>query len=285
MSAATEQNPERGTVVTDQRAVKVRIDDVGKRFMGGTSEITALDGVSFEFYEREFITLLGPSGCGKSTLLRIMAGLDRPSQGEVVMYQGDDREVQTSIVFQDYSILPWKTVEANVAFGLRMRGHTRREAFELAREWLAKMKLTGFEKAYPAQLSGGMKQRVALARALALDPALLLLDEPFAALDAQMRVILQEELLRQWESDLSRTALAVTHDLDEAILLSDRIVLMSARPGRVKQIFDVAIERPRDPSVRHSPEFVRLRQEIWLSLREEVTPDRAVVGAARVVTR
>ncbi|MCM2387586.1 ABC transporter ATP-binding protein [Streptomyces albipurpureus] len=250
--------------------VKVRIEGVSKIFVSGTADVTALDDVSFTFREREFITLLGPSGCGKSTLMRILAGLEKPSAGEVTVNHYGDHLTQLSIAFQDYSILPWKTVEANVAFGLRMRGQSRREALATAHTWLETMKLTGFEKAYPAQLSGGMKQRVALARALALDPALLLLDEPFAALDAQMRQILQEEMLRQWESDRSRTAVAVTHDLDEAILLSDRIVLMTARPGRVKQIFDVPIERPRDPSVRYAPEFLELRQEIWESLREEV---------------
>jgi NitT/TauT family transport system ATP-binding protein len=246
------------------------IDSVHKRFATRSGEVVAVEEASFAVHEREFISLLGPSGCGKSTLIRLLAGLDRPTSGEVRLTVPDDHRAGVSVAFQDYSIMPWKTVEANVAFGLRMQGRSRREAYAVARDWLTTMKLGGFEKAYPAQLSGGMKQRVALARALALDPALLLLDEPFAALDAQMRQILQEDILRQWESDRTRTAIAVTHDLDEAVLLSDRIVLMTARPGRIKQIFDVPLPRPRTPDVRYTPEFAELRQEIWTSLRDEV---------------
>lgn len=246
------------------------IDQVHKRFATRSGEVVAVDDVSLTVREREFVSLLGPSGCGKSTLVRLLAGLDRPTRGSVRLTFGDAHRAGVSVAFQDYSIMPWKTVEANVAFGLRMQGRPRREAYAVAGEWLGTMNLDGFEKAYPAQLSGGMKQRVALARALALDPALLLLDEPFAALDAQMRQVLQEDILRLWESDRTRTAVAVTHDLDEAVLLSDRIVLMTARPGRIKNVFDVPLPRPRGPEVRYSAQFAELRQEIWASLRDEV---------------
>jgi len=248
----------------------IQIEGVEKRFATRGGDVHALQGVDLEVAEREFISLLGPSGCGKSTLVRLLARLERPTEGRLRLNLADPDRTAVSVAFQDYSILPWKTVENNVAFGLRMQGRPRTEALEVARHWLEAMKLSGFEKAYPAQLSGGMKQRVALARALALDPALLLLDEPFAALDAQMRQLLQEDILRQWEADQTRTAVAVTHDIDEAILLSDRVVLMTHRPGRIKEIFDVPIPRPRTPEVRYERAFVELRHTIWESLREEV---------------
>lgn len=248
----------------------IEIEGVHKRFATRSGDVQALQGVDLQVAEREFISLLGPSGCGKSTLVRLLAGLDRPTEGRLRINLREADRTAVSVAFQDYSILPWKTVENNVAFGLRMQGHSRKEALSTARHWLGVMKLSGFEKAYPAQLSGGMKQRVALARALALDPALLLLDEPFAALDAQMRQLLQEDILRQWEQDRTRTAVAVTHDIDEAILLSDRVVLMTHRPGRIKEIFDVPIPRPRTPEVRYEQAFVELRHVIWESLRAEV---------------
>src|SRR3546814_644912 len=248
----------------------IQVEGVHKRFATRGGDVVALEGVSLDVAEREFISLLGPSGCGKSTLVRLLAQLDRPTEGSLRFNLPDVDRTAVSVAFQDYSILPWKTVENNVAFGLRMQGRSKKAALAIAHEWLDTMKLAGFEKAYPAQLSGGMKQRVALARALALDPALLLLDEPFAALDAQMRQLLQEDILRQWEHDRTRTAVAVTHDIDEAILLSDRVVLMTARPGRIKEVFDVPIARPRTPEVRYEKAFVELRHTIWESLREEV---------------
>jgi NitT/TauT family transport system ATP-binding protein len=252
--------------------ISVSIRDVTKIFVSHTGETKALAETSLHVREGEFVSLLGPSGCGKSTLLRLLASLDRPSTGEVELTLNNAGRSPVSVVFQDYSIFPWKTVLGNVAFGLRLAGKKRPEAERIAREHIVRMNLAGFENAYPGQLSGGMKQRVSLARALALDPDLLLLDEPFAALDPQMRQILQEDLLRQWENGDVRTAISVTHDLDEAILLGDRVALMSARPGRIKRIFDVPFGRPRSPDIRYSQKFSEIRQEIWASLRDEVRP-------------
>jgi NitT/TauT family transport system ATP-binding protein len=251
---------------------KVVIDNVSKEFASRTGKaFTALDDVSFTIGRGEFVSVVGPSGCGKSTLLRMIAQLDRPSSGQIdIICENSDRS-PTAVVFQEYSIFPWKTVEANVAFGLKMRGVKKSQAHATAREWIKKVGLGGFEKNYPGTLSGGMKQRVAVARALALNPEVLLLDEPFAALDAQLREVLQEELLAQWQdNDSGRSAMLVTHSLDEAILLGDRVVLMSSSPGRVRASFTVPFARPRTPHIRGSKEFAALREEIWTQLREDV---------------
>jgi NitT/TauT family transport system ATP-binding protein len=261
------------------RPPKVRVDAVEKAFVPrGSAPVQALGGVDLVVRAGEFISVVGPSGCGKSTLLRLVANLDRPSAGRIEIQRESDVGSATAVVFQEYSIFPWKSVEANIAFGLRMRGESRAAALEQARVWIGKVGLTGFERALPATLSGGMKQRVAIARAFALDPEVLLLDEPFAALDAQLREVLQEELLDQWqrESGANRSAILVTHSLDESILLGDRVVLMSARPGIVKEEFDVPFARPRTPALRATEEFGALRDRIWASLREEV--DRTARG-------
>ncbi|WP_433503122.1 ABC transporter ATP-binding protein [Pseudonocardia halophobica] len=259
----------------------VTVSGVGKHYPTGRGAATvALEQVDLTIGSGEFLSLLGPSGCGKSTLLRLLAGLEEATSGRI----GFDLEAgrsPVSVVFQDYSIFPWKTVEQNVAFGLRMTGTDRRTAYDTARSWLRRMDLGGFERSYPGQLSGGMKKRVSLARALAVDPALLLLDEPFAALDAQMRQVLQEDMLRLWEEDRRRTAVIVTHDLDEALLLGDRVVLMSARPGRVRRVFDVPFARPRSAEIRYLPEFAALRREIWAELRAVMSEGRAGQGGAR----
>lgn len=255
------------------RPAKVVITNVHKTYVPrGAAPVNALAGIDLEVRPGEFVSIVGPSGCGKSTLLRIVASLDRPTDGLVEIHRTSADGSPTAVVFQEYSIFPWKTVEANVAFGLRMRGESKSHALKVAREWLGKVGLAGFEKALPATLSGGMKQRVAIARAFALDPEVLLLDEPFAALDAQLREVLQEELLDQWqrESGADRSAILVTHSLDESILLGDRVVLMSARPGVIKQVFEVPFARPRTPALRASEQFGVLRDEIWASLREEV---------------
>ena len=255
--------------VAPQRPVAV-MERATKLFLHGQEELYATRELDFELYQDEFCSIVGPSGCGKSTMLRMIAGIETPTAGTVTVHgDGTDRP-HTAVAFQEYGIFPWKTVRANVEFGLRMHHVPKAEARERASEWIQRIGLSQFKDSYPAQLSGGMKQRVSLARALALDPHLLLLDEPFAALDAQLRSIFQTDLLRLWQEGPRRSAMFVTHSLDEAILLSDRIVLVSARPASVKRIFIVPFGRPRTPDIRNEPEFAALRQEIWELLREDV---------------
>lgn len=251
-----------------------------KTYVRGAQEVPALDDVDLEIREGEFCSIVGPSGCGKTTLLRLFAGLETPSAGEVGVHDDGTGRPSTAVAFQEYGIFPWKSVLDNVTFGLRMHGVAKREAVTRSRAWIDRMGLTGFENAYPAQLSGGMKQRVSLARALALDPSFLLLDEPFAALDAQLRSLFQEELLRLWEEGPRRTALFVTHSLDEALFLSDRVVLVTARPAQIKRVFEIPFPRPRSADIRNDPEFARLRAELWELLREEVTASSSTTGAA-----
>ncbi|WP_084614787.1 ABC transporter ATP-binding protein [Nakamurella lactea] len=250
-------------------AVKIEARSVGKRY-GVKDTVQALDDVDLTVGEGEFVCLVGPSGCGKSTLLRMMAGLHRPSEGEVLIHSRAGVRNPTAMVFQDYGIFPWKTVEANVRFGLDVARVGRAEATAATRRWLDKLGLADFAGSYPATLSGGMRQRVSIARALAVEPEVLLMDEPFAALDAQLRTILQEELLTLWQED-RRTVVFVTHSLEEAILLGDRVVVMSARPGRIIADFRVDIERPRSAETRTNPRFAELEQQLWSVLRSEVS--------------
>lgn len=256
--------------------VHVEIEQVAKTYVGAHGPVLALSEVDLTVRRGEFVCVVGPSGCGKSTLLRMLAGLDEPSAGRISLHHEDEHRAAFTVAFQDYSIFPWKTVSANVAFGLRQRGHSRARARRVAAEWIDRLGLSGFENAYPGALSGGMKQRVSLARALALDPELLLLDEPFAALDAQLRQLMQDDLLEQWNDESSRTALMVTHSLEEALLLGDTVVLMSARPGRIRDVFAVPFDRPRRPSLREDPEFARLKGRIWEKLRDEVQAAMAI---------
>lgn len=209
--------------------------------------VPALKNINLSVGINDFICIVGPSGCGKSTLLRIIAGLEQASEGRV-FYMGKEvkktnREV--GMVFQDYSLLPWQNVLENIALGLVFAGMSRKESLQLARKYLKLVGLEAFAHAYPYELSGGMQQRAAIARALANDPRVLLMDEPFGALDAHTRILLQEELLRIWEQD-RKTIIFVTHSVDEAIYLADRIVVMSAHPGRIKEVIDVIMPRPRD---------------------------------------
>lgn len=260
------------------KPAKITISQVRKIYSTASADIEALSGIDLSIANGSFCSVVGPSGCGKSTLLRMLAGLETPSQGEIRIRQHDEARALVAVAFQDYSIFPWKTVEANVAFGLRARGMAGGKARDLSRRWIEKLGLKGFEQAYPHSLSGGMKQRVALARVFALDPEIMLLDEPFAALDAQLRQLLQEDLLAQWEQARDRTAMFVTHSLDEAILLGDRVVLMSARPGRIKKIYDVPFGRPRTPEIRSLAQFAEFREQLWQELKTEV--DRQARGEA-----
>ncbi len=256
--------------------LKIHVDGVTKTYHARRT-VQALLRIDLKIIEGQFVCLLGPSGCGKSTLLRMIGGLDHPSGGEIVINARSARAVPTATVFQSYNVFPWKTILGNVRFGLEMHGASRREADVTARKWLARMGLTDFADAYPPSLSGGMLQRVAIARALAVEPEILLMDEPFAALDAQHRRIMQEELLALWQED-RRTVVFVTHSLEEAVLLGDRIVVMSARPGRVLREFDVPFDRPRRAEIRTDPRFAALEGEIWDLLKSEV--DRAPEGEA-----
>ncbi|MEJ6023539.1 ABC transporter ATP-binding protein [Ramlibacter sp. PS4R-6] len=246
----------------------LEIREVAKTFAGGT---VALQATNLSVAENDFITILGPSGCGKSTLLRMVAGLDTPTSGRIaldghtVSGPGADR----GMVFQSYTLFPWLTVLQNVCFGLREKGLPLAQQLEIARTFVAKVGLKGFENHFPKQLSGGMQQRTALARALANDPRILLMDEPFGALDHQTRELMQELLLGIWEAE-RKTALFVTHDIDEAIFMGTRVVVMSARPGRIKCDLPVPIAHPRAYSVKTQPAFVDLKARLTEEIRIEV---------------
>ncbi|MBZ9604702.1 ABC transporter ATP-binding protein [Phyllobacterium chamaecytisi] len=236
-----------------------------------TDRVTVLDGVDLNIRKGEFITLVGPSGSGKSVLLDIIGGLTQASKG-IVQLDGTTitrPDPKTGYVFQQYALFPWRTALSNIEYALEVRGVPKRERSDRARYFLALFGLSGFEDRYPNQLSGGMQQRVAIARALASNPEVLLMDEPFAALDAQTREILQSELLKIWEK-INTTVIFVTHSIDEAIYLADRIVVMTARPGTVKEIIDIDLQRPRDGDIRSSTEFNAYRARVWEALRDEV---------------
>jgi NitT/TauT family transport system ATP-binding protein len=247
----------------------VRIRDVSVVFKDRGPGLLALDRVSLDVEPGEFLCLVGPSGCGKSTLLRVCASLIPQTSGEVSIGADRPGAPLTAMVFQEHALLPWRTVRDNVVFGLENRGVPREAREARTREMLALVGLTRFAAAYPHQLSGGMKQRVGIARALANDPEVLLMDEPLAALDAQTRTLMQEELLRIW-AELEKTVMYVTHSIEEALLLGDRIALLTARPGRIKRVFPVDLGRPRGLEIRASPEFGALLDKVWAELREEV---------------
>jgi NitT/TauT family transport system ATP-binding protein len=250
---------------------KLRIDEVTLRFLPkGGKPVTALDGISLDVADKEFSVIVGPSGCGKSSLLRLVAGLIEPSAGRISL---DGREVtgpgrDRGMVFQSYTLFPWLTVEDNVEFGLKLGGMAAEERKRVAKRYIQEVGLEGFEKSYPKQLSGGMMQRVALARALANDPEILLMDEPFGALDSQTRSLMQELLLKIWEHS-HKTVLFITHDIDEAILLGDRVHVMTARPGRIKEMVEIDIARPRNVDVLTSVEFITLKRRIMALIHDE----------------
>ncbi|GAA4297979.1 ABC transporter ATP-binding protein [Streptomyces venetus] len=248
---------------------KVTAHDLTRAFGRGPRAVAALGPLYLTVAPGEFVCLAGPSGCGKSTLLRIAAGLLRPSDGTLEIRTTGPRPA--AMIFQDYGIYDWKTVQANVRFGLDVQRVPRREADARAADWLSRLGLADFAHAYPATLSGGMRQRVAIARALAVEPELLLMDEPFAALDAQLRTILQDELLEITQA-LRTTTLFITHSLEEAIVLGDRVLVMSARPGRIIAERRPPFPRPRTGDVRATPEFSALKSELWDLLRKEAVP-------------
>lgn len=250
----------------DQLTVK----GVTKTFTTARGSTQALLPIDFSVQENDFVTILGPSGCGKSTLLRIVAGLDYPSQGTVLL---DGRQVEgpgadRGMVFQSYTLFPWLTIEQNIRFGLRERGMSEAEQKERSDFFIARVGLKGFEHHFPKQLSGGMQQRTAIARALANDPKILLLDEPFGALDNQTRVLMQELLLGIWES-ARKTVLFVTHDIDEAIFMANRVAVFSARPGRIKSELTVDFPHPRHYTLKTSPEFMDIKARLTEEIRVE----------------
>lgn len=248
----------------EARSVKVQVKGVRMVFDTRNGEMVALNGVDLDIHENEFICVVGPSGCGKSTLLNIIAGLTQPTSGTVlcngkeVTGTGTDR----GVVFQQYALFPWLTVKKNVKFALEMRGVKGQEADEEAMKYLEKVDLVKFADHYPKELSGGMKQRVAIARAYAVNPSLLLMDEPFGALDAQTRTQLQTELLRTWEEE-KKTCFFITHDVEEAILLASKVIIMSARPGRIREVLDIDIPYPRTQETKILPRFTELKNYIW----------------------
>jgi NitT/TauT family transport system ATP-binding protein len=234
--------------------------------------VRALQNFDIDVKEGEFLSIVGPSGCGKSTFLNVLLGLIRPDSGDIRMRGAPISGPSTdrAMVFQEFGLLPWRNVKANVELGLELKGLAGAERARVSEPLIEMVGLTGFEGHFPHELSGGMKQRVGLARALATDPNVLLMDEPFAALDAQTRDLMQVELLRIWQQ-ARKTVLFVTHQIDEAIYLSDRVMVMTKRPGRAKKIFPIDLPRPRDYEMRVTPEFNELKLEIWNELKDEIT--------------
>ncbi|SEI83415.1 NitT/TauT family transport system ATP-binding protein [Azotobacter beijerinckii] len=258
----------------------LRMEFTAQNESGRAERVVALEHFDLEVRAGEFLSVLGPSGCGKSTFLSILAGLAEKSGGSIRI---DGRPLEginanQGVVFQGYALFPWRTVLENIEVGLEIRGVGKAERRERAREYLELVGLGGFGARYPHEISGGMKQRVSIARALVYEPEVLLMDEPFAALDAQTREILQAELLRIWDAR-KKTIVFITHSLDEAIFLSDRIAVMTHRPGRVKEILEVPLPRPRPAELRNSEEFVHLRQRAWEVLKDEVRFASAPVPA------
>ncbi|TAN02067.1 MAG: ABC transporter ATP-binding protein [Rhizobiaceae bacterium] len=258
--------------MTEFKNAKLLVEKVSRRFPGvrGGAPVQALMPVDLSVAEKDFITILGPSGCGKSTLLRIVAGLDHPSEGRVLL---DGRELKgpgrdRGMVFQSYTLFPWLTVAENIAFGLREKGMPEARRKEIVANYMQLVGLKGFENHWPKQLSGGMQQRTAIARALANDPEILLLDEPFGALDNQTRGLMQELLLGIWERE-RKTVLFVTHDIEEAIFMASRVIVMSARPGRIKSDVTVDLPHPRSYTIKTSPEFSEFKARLTEEIRVE----------------
>ncbi|MFK5584104.1 ABC transporter ATP-binding protein [Serinicoccus sp. LYQ131] len=255
------------TTTPSTTTAKISVQDVRKTFQLKNEEFVALEKVSLDIADNEFVTVVGPSGCGKSTLMNILAGLEPPTSGHALVNgkevsgPGPDR----GVIFQQYALFPWLTVRKNVEFGLKVAGVPNPERRERVDYFIRMVGLEQFADALPKMLSGGMKQRCAIARAYAVDPSILLMDEPFGALDALTRVKLQEQLLETWNTE-KRTVMFITHDVDEAVFLANRVVVMAARPGRIYDVIDVDIPYPRAEDVRLSPEFGELRNRVWHSV-------------------
>ena len=262
---------------------KLRIDNVALRFTSRRGvPVTALENISLDVEDKEFSVIVGPSGCGKTSLLRLVAGLIEPTEGAISL---DDTRISgpgrdRGMVFQSYTLFPWLTVQDNVEFGLRIAGIPAAQRRETARRFIAQVGLNGFERLYPKQLSGGMMQRVALARALANDPAILLMDEPFGALDSQTRSLMQELLLDIWQAS-HKTVLFITHDIDELILLGDRVYVMTARPGRIKEMVQIELPRPRTVDMLTSDAFIAIKRRIMHLIHEEAMRSVATESGRR----
>jgi len=261
-----------------RRGAAIDITGLRKEYFSAAGSVLALDNIDLKIAAGEFICIVGPSGCGKSTLLRILAGLDHQTGGTITVH-AEGWAVENAMVFQESGLFPWMSVETNVGFGLMTRGVPAAEAAARVEAALKLVGLTKFRRHYPHQLSGGMRQRSAIARAFVTNPAMLLMDEPFAALDAQNRVILQAELVRLWEQT-GKTVIYITHSIEEALLLGDRCVVMTAQPGRIKQIISVPFPHPRDLiTLAAAPEFGKLKLDIWRVLEDEVMRARAEMDA------
>jgi NitT/TauT family transport system ATP-binding protein len=261
-------------MIVQRRGAAIEIVGVSKEYISSRGNVRALDDINLRIPPGEFLCIVGPSGCGKSTLLRILAGLDQQSAGTISV-DAPGVAVANAMVFQESGLFPWMSIETNVGFGLMTRGVPAQEADERVEAALKLVGLSKFRRHYPHQLSGGMRQRSAIARAFVTDPAVLLMDEPFAALDAQNRIILQAELVRIWEQT-GKTVVYVTHSIEEALLLGDRCVVMTAQPGRIKQTIDVPFAHPRDLlALSAAPEFGKLKLDIWRVLEDEVMRARA----------
>lgn len=256
-------------------SIKVQAKDVKKIYSTSRGEVVALNGFQLDIKENEFICVVGPSGCGKSTILNIMAGLEKPTSGSVLV---DGKPVngpgaERGVVFQQYALFPWLTVKKNVEFGLHLKKLPKEEIERISDHYIKMVELQDFKNAYPKELSGGMKQRVAIARAYAMNPSLLLLDEPFGALDAQTRTQLQTELLRTWETE-RKTCFFITHDVEEAVILAQRVIIMSARPGRIKEIVDVDIPYPRTQETKLTRRFGEIKNHVWSEVYNEYLEQR-----------
>ncbi len=263
-----------GEDAAGRSGVAVRLRGVSRDFDSPTGTVHAIRDIDLDVRTHEFCVIVGPSGCGKTTLLRMLSGLEKPTMGEIELVPAGGHAPTNAMVFQGRSVFPWLTVRQNIAYGLKLAGVSRRERGATADRLLKTVGLSRFSAAYPHQLSEGMRQRVAIARALAVDPDLLLMDEPFGALDEQTRLILQEELLRIWEST-GKTVVFVTHSIDEALTLADRVVVMGAHPGTIKSILQVPVPRPRSlTAIRSDPAFAGLFADIWALLRGEVNMAR-----------